>query len=91
MHRKPSNAGRNILAGIIFMAVTALVASAAMLLTGQPAHASVRPYWNGRSPAVWISPVDPMCLGEFSGRHGWVKADSHHFRAVCRAGSWDIL
>jgi hypothetical protein len=89
MHRKRT--ARYYIFHLSFVALAAGFLALIMLFPWQPASASVRPYWNGRSPAVWTSPVDPMCLAKFSGRHGWVKAGSHRFRAVCRAGSWDII
>jgi hypothetical protein len=59
----------------------------ALFLTAAPsaASASTRPWSDGRHPAVWASPTDPMCLARFRGRHGWVRVGNHgpRYRAEC--------
>lgn len=87
MHRKTREipAGQ-IIGGLILLAlaVAALVGVSAL---GSPSAASVRPYWDGRSPAVWTSPVDPMCLARYNGRHGVIMINvgdgTHRYPAMC--------
>jgi hypothetical protein len=45
----------------------------------------LRPYWNGRSPAVWTSETPAMCLAKYHGRHGWIRIDNQgpRWRAEC--------
>jgi hypothetical protein len=68
----------------------------AAMLAQDASH--LRPYWDGRHPAVWTSPVDPMCVARFHGRHGWIRAGSHgpRWRAEClpdgpREYAWGIV
>ena len=64
-------------------ASTAWQTRSAAMLAQDATHA--RPYWNGRSPAVWNSETSPVCLAKFQGRHGWIRTDNHgpRWRAEC--------
>lgn len=77
----------------------AVLAAAGLSVVGcaSGAHATQRPVWDGRHPAVWTAEADPVCWRSIAGRRGWIRAGEHgpRFRAVCqRDGSeyvWGVV
>jgi hypothetical protein len=45
-------------------------ASVGALKPAIAAAKTIRPYWDGRSPAVWTADTEPMCMRALSGRVG---------------------
>lgn len=79
---RPGRVGRTMAA----LASVAVAAGLALAGCGTTAHAAVRPAWDGRHPAVWVSPADPVCWRAIAGRHGWARAGGHGpwFRVACQ-------
>lgn len=79
-----------IVAAIVLLVLTAILALGAVAIGSQPAAASTvwqtrsaailaqdatqARPWDGRLPKVWVG-QDPMCLARYHGRHGWARAD----------------
>ena len=94
--RRPGRLRRKM-ATLAAVVATAAVSLAGCTAGGPVAHATVRPFWDGRHPAVWTSPVDPMCEAQIAGRHSVARSGGGGpvFGVVCqRDGSefvWGIV
>ena len=86
-----------IVAGIVLVILTAVLALGAVAIGSQPANASTRPYWNGKG--VWTAQADPMCRDLDSYHVGLIQVGQERYWAECLPGgpgrnapwSWSLV